>query len=115
MKYSNSFLYYNVIILKQNIMNTINPFKVINKFFYFSFNYNVVYHEWKTGWGDSHSGYIPEFLTKVQWGCNEGHMIEKWLSISSNQYGQMFEFYAGLDERNREAIVNWIMENYHGA
>ena len=94
--------------------NKITPFDAVNKFFYFSMNYPVIYHNWKTGWGEEREGYIPEFLAKVNWGCNEGYIIEKWLSGESDRYGFLFEFYAKLDNVNREALVNWIMENYHG-
>ena len=96
-------------------MNNITPFNAVNKFFYFAMNFPVIYHKWHTGWGEEREGYIPEFLTKVKWNCNEGHIIEKWLSLTADRYGQMFEFYAELDSNNRVALVDWIMENYHGA
>lgn len=96
-------------------MNNITPFNAVNKFFYFAMNRPIVYHKWKTSWGEELEGYMPEFLTKVNWNCNEGHIIEKWLNLNSDPYGQMFKFYADIDSENRESLVNWIMENYHGA
>ena len=90
-------------------------FESINRFFYFSMNYAVNHYDWADIWGDKHSGYLPDFIMKVDWSCSRTHMINKWRSVEDNfnAYSRMNAFYADIDNDNRQRLVDWIMENYH--
>lgn len=78
----------------------------INKWMYFGWNYSNM--EYK-------GMFIPQFLVETKWTCNREHMIEKWKnatrSDSPNEY--LTKFYAELDMGNRQALIEWVMENYN--
>lgn len=87
----------------------------INKFMYYSWNYPLVYHEWKTDGDIIRKETVPEFLVQVRWHCNFEHMLSKWReSIKSDNPMTYFpEFYSRLDLWNRKLFLEWIMENYN--
>ena len=91
------------------------PFAVVNRFFFFSMNYKVGFYNWEDMWGEMHEDFLPMFIMEVDWGCSRQHMIEKWKYYGENEdsYGRINRFYAELDNENREAFVNWMMNNYH--
>lgn len=88
--------------------------QAIQKFFYFSMNYQSRWYNWETIFGEKRTDYLPDFIMSVNWGCNRPHMIGKWMSIEdSDSYGRMNRFYAELDNRNRKALLEWVMANYN--
>lgn len=49
----------------------------INKFMFFSWNYEVVQHQWKTVHGDNRKEYVPRFLAEVNYYLpQQGDVIE---------------------------------------
>ena len=58
--------------------------------------------------------HIPEFLVGAKWTCNLQHMIDKWNDAcrSQNTDSYLVKFYANLDNNNRIALLEWILENY---
>ena len=87
----------------------------INKFIYFSWNYDLVYHTWNAGSGTTKEETVPEFLAKIKWTCNFDHMYSKWklaiMNDNPNEY--LIKFYAELDNENRKLLLEWVMENYN--
>lgn len=91
--------------------------KAINKFFYFSLNYEsgqiYILH------GDIRQ--VPKFITRIKWGCPTDHMVEKWCALAEqlksgdiDSFGVINRFYAGLDNDCRVKFLNWILDNYKG-
>lgn len=54
----------------------------------------------------------PRMIVEGKWTCNVEHMIDKWHEACrcADTYWFMY-FYCQLDNANKEAMVNWIMEN----
>ncbi len=90
--------------------------KAINKWVFFGWNYSCIQHEWKAGNGEQRNGTVPQFLVEVKWTCNFDHMYQKWrIAVhDANPNSYLVKFYAELDDRNRELLLEWIMENYNG-
>lgn len=90
--------------------------KAINKWVFFGWNYQCIQHEWVAANGDRRTGAVPQFLAEVRWTCNFDHMYQKWCTAindtDTNSY--LVKFYAELDDRNRELLLEWIMEHYNG-
>lgn len=88
----------------------------INKWFYFAMNYETISHEWESISGERRVEYLPRFLKEAKWTCNLDHMLAKWnmATQSKNPYAYLMNFYAELDEANRKALLEWVMENYNG-
>lgn len=88
----------------------------INKFIFFSWNYDVVQHHWKTIHGDNRKEYVPRFLAEVKWNCNFDHIYGKWrlATASENPHEYMMKFYAEMGNENRVLMLEWIVENYNG-
>lgn len=94
----------------------------VNKFFYFSMNYEMDYITYET-FGGEKTELLPSFLN-ANWHCNRAHMIEKWKSICierydknrvpiySDSYGRIWRFYSELDGDNRMALLEWVNENF---
>ena len=96
--------------------NMIMAMEAINKFMYYSWNYNVIYHTWINCRGEKVTKVIPEFIAKVKWSCGIDHILEKWYVFTSktndaNAY--MPRFYAELDDKNRQLLLEWVMTNYN--
>lgn len=83
---------------------------------FFGWNYQCIQHEWVAANGDRRTGAVPQFLAEVRWTCNFDHMYQKWCTAindtDTNSY--LVKFYAELDDRNRELLLEWIMEHYNG-
>jgi hypothetical protein len=92
-----------------------DAFSFINSFFYFSMNYNINHYDWTDMWGEQHSDYLPDFVMGADWGCSREHMIKKWKQAEQEETvnGRMNYFYSKLDNKNRRALIDWMMENYH--
>lgn len=90
-------------------------FDFINRFFYFSLNYKIEFYKWTDLWGNEHEDYLPVFIMETPWGCSTEHMIGKWKEAESAEglNGRMNYFYSKLDNGNRTALIDWMMENYH--
>lgn len=58
--------------------------------------------------------YVPRFLAEVKWTCNLQHMVDKWklACLSQNESAYLMTFYANLDNDNRRALLEWVLENY---
>lgn len=85
----------------------------VNRFIFHAWNYKLDRDHILTAEGEH---CVPEFISKVPWSCNIDHLYIKWLHVY-NKYGSssaMFAFYAELDSENRRALIEWVMENYHG-
>ncbi len=90
--------------------------EAINKWFYFSMNYETVLHNWKDVRGEPRSENIPGFLAEAKWTCNLDHMLSKWKAAtkSRNPSAYLTDFYGELDIPNRIALIEWLMTNYNG-
>lgn len=85
--------------------------KSVDKFFYYSLNYE--YDTVKIDvWGETQEMLLPKFFN-ADFTCNKRYLAKKWHSIEqTDSYGRLNRFYAGLDYKNREILLNWIDENY---
>lgn len=90
--------------------------KAINKWVFFGWNYSCVYHEWISVNGEKKCEAVPQFLAEVKWTCNFDHMLSKWeiATHDANANSYLVKFYAELDDRNRELLLEWIMVHYDG-
>lgn len=88
----------------------------ITKFFYFSLNYAVDFFKWNDIWGNEHEDFLPTFIMGANWGCNKDHIISLWKDAENetDYYGHMNCFFGKLDDGNRKALIDWMMENYNG-
>ena len=87
----------------------------VNKWLYFGWNFNSVLHTWNNGAGEQTRA-LPQFLVETKWNCNLNHMIGKWNSAiqCGNPDAYLTRFYAELDTENRQALIEWVMNNYNG-
>lgn len=92
----------------------IDAMKGINKFMYFSWNYESVYHDTITVDGERISRYIPRMVEEVNWSCNREHIINKWFECTdmNNPHAYMSKFYSELGGENRIKVMEWILNNY---
>ena len=90
--------------------------KAINKWVFFGWNYSCVHHEWISVNGEKKCEAVPQFLAEVKWTCNFDHMLSKWkiATHDANANSYLVKFYAELDDRNRELLLEWVMEHYDG-
>ena len=85
----------------------------INKWVYFSLNYDVVPYTYPD---DKDSIiYVPEFMVEVKWTCPISHMIGKWkyATRTEDAHTYLIRFYTELDSTNRTLLMEWIMNNYN--
>lgn len=89
--------------------------EAINKWVYFSLNYNVVSYTYNQSSGESTTVYVPEFLVAINWTCPISHMIGKWkyASRSEDAHSYLTRFYTELDSQNSELLMEWVMNNYN--
>ncbi len=87
----------------------------INKWLFFGWNYECIWHEWKSIHGTSKAQYVPRFLAEAKWTCNFDHMLEKWRNAycRSNGDSHLVAFYADIDNANRKILLEWVMNNYN--
>lgn len=87
----------------------------INKWVYFSLNYNVVPYYYKLFNGEDITIYVPEFIIKVKWTCPISHMIGKWENAARTEdaHTYLIRFYTELDFTNRILLMEWMMSNYN--
>lgn len=90
--------------------------EAINKFLFFSWNYPSDYHTWDTFGGGTTTKLVPVFLIRAEWTCPFPHMYGKWLHAINcdDAHAYLPRFYAELDTTNRQALLDWIMNNYNG-
>lgn len=83
----------------------------INKFMYYSWNYELtpvtLYH--------GKTVYVPTFIKEVKWNCNLDHIVSKWMDCITNDVPHSYfsKFYAEMGVDNRKAMIEWIMNNYN--
>lgn len=85
----------------------------IEKWFYFSLNYEMKYYEWTNIFGKERAAYLPKFLMEINWNCGCDHLIDKWFKIvnDSDSYGTINRFYAELDSKNRALLEEYVLNN----
>lgn len=85
----------------------------IEKWFYFSLNYEMKYYEWTDIFGKGRAAYLPKFLMEINWNCGRDHLIDKWFKIAdkSDSYGTINRFYAELGDKNRELLEEYVLNN----
>ena len=91
--------------------NLKNAMLGINEFVWMAINYDTVRYKFK--FSDMES-YVPRFIVETPWTCNADHMASKWLGIAERDgrgYGRLIEFYLDLDNGNKLALMEWIMNN----
>lgn len=89
--------------------------EAVNRWIFHGWNYEmttVEIHDNSTG--AIKKIHIPEFLKGAKWTCNLQHMIDKWNDAcrSKNTDAYLVKFYANLDNDNRIALLEWVLENY---
>lgn len=90
--------------------------EAINKFMFFSWNYDHENHEWEQPNGELKDGLVPTFLKQIKWTCHFNHMYEKWLAVvtgNNNPYSYLSKFYSHLDTDNRKLLLEWVLTNYN--
>ena len=90
--------------------------EAINKWFYFSMNYDMILHSWESVQGFHRCEVVPKFLVEAKWTCNFDHILSKWntATVSSSPSAYLTNFYAELDSPNCIALIEWLMTNYNG-
>lgn len=91
--------------------NLKNAMTAINEFIWMAINYDSVYYKFKFSEKES---YVPQFIVETPWKCNTDHIANKWLGIAERDgrgYGRLIEFYLDLDNGNKLALMEWIMNN----
>ena len=88
----------------------------INKWLFFGWNYRTVHHKWRSIWNEQKSENVPAFLVEAKWTCNFDHMLDKWKAAtrSGNSHSYLVRFYGELDDKNRIALLDWVLRNYTG-
>lgn len=82
----------------------------INEFVWMAINYDSVPHTFS----DGRQTYVAKFIEEVDWTCNTDHMASKWIGICEDDapgYGRLIKFYLQLDNANKLALLEWIMNN----
>lgn len=86
----------------------------INKFIFFSWNYESVEHSWEEN-GVKRAAIVPRFLADIKWSVNFSHIYSKWnVAISChNPDAYLPSFYKELDTENRRYLLEYVISNYH--
>ena len=80
----------------------------INEMFYYINNAEMVKAD-----GYMTSGWVPSVIDKCDWPCGHDHAVDSWNSIDDMPIVNKFiVFYGNLDNENRKAMLNWILDNY---
>lgn len=98
-----------------------NEILAIDKFICEALNFETVYRSFdlkglhfNPETGESIDGcYCPRFLAEVKWTCGFDHMYGKWRAAVSggNSFAFFIKFYVELDTANKEAMLQWILDN----
>lgn len=89
--------------------------EAVNRWLFHGWNYEMTTVEIPdNSTGSTKTIHIPEFLAGTKWTCNLQHMIEKWNNACRGQRADAYlvRFYADLDNGNRIALLEWVLENY---
>ncbi len=89
--------------------------EAVNRWIFHGWNYEMTTITIPDGSNNStKSVIIPEFLANAKWTCNLPHMISKWREAcrSNNTDAYLMTFYANLDNDNRLALLEWVLQNY---
>ena len=86
----------------------------VNKWLYYGWNYPSVPYTYNNGAEDK-TRHLPQFIVEVKWTCNMARMVGKWDKAieCSNPNAYLTNFYAELDTRNRQLLIEWVMQNYN--
>lgn len=90
----------------------------VNKFMFYSWNFNSVCVEYDNGWGKHIQRVLPEFIwaLREQWPCNFDHIVDKWDGVckdSDTPYDLLPLFYARMGSESRRIMLTWILQNYN--
>ena len=99
-----------------NISDTESAIKGMNKMFFYAMNLKYIETTYSYPWSEQkYTEWLPEFISKIDWGCDMSHIIGIWKELSSEygSYGEMFAFYEHLDNNNRRKLLQFIVEKYH--
>ena len=83
----------------------------INEFIWMAINYDTVIYKYKFS---DLERYVPRFVAETPWTCDTDHMASKWYGIASEDaygYGRLIKFYLELDNSNKLALLEWIINN----
>lgn len=83
----------------------------INEFIWMAINYDSVLYKFRF---TDRETYIPRFVAETPWTCDTDHLANKWLGIAEDMpdgYGRLVKFYLQLDNSNKIALLEWIMNN----
>lgn len=85
----------------------------INKWIYFSLNYDVVPYTNKNN--NNEIVYVPEFIPAIKWMCPICHMVNKWqlATQSKDPHTYLIKFYTELDIQNRRLLLEWVLNYYN--
>lgn len=89
--------------------------EAVNRWLFHAWNYEQVDVEIPNYFnGGVTTTHIPRFLAEAKWTCNLAHMIDKWNEAcrSRNTDAYLMNFYANLDNENRQILLKWVLENY---
>lgn len=82
------------------------PTEVFTKIFKYINNFDSILVDGK--------GMVPVVLCNAKFSCDNSHIIDKYLGYHGTSEERILELYAHLTDENREAFINWIMDNYNG-
>ena len=94
--------------------NTKIAMQAINKWFYYSMNYNVVPVAIETVMGEEIMRYLPDCFNAFPKSIR-GHLAGEWNSLYENygSHGVMMALYAKLSSNYRKDLMAWVLENYN--
>lgn len=56
------------------------------------------------------------WMDRVGWHCSADHMRNKFrqAQATAGTFGAMFYFFSELDDRNQQALIDFVNENFEG-
>lgn len=94
-----------------------NTITNIDKFIAYALNYPMEFFTITNNSGVSSEVYLPSVFRafeKSVFNSTLNHLVSKWnyVCMETDAYGRMIKFYTYLDNKNKERMLNYIVENY---
>ena len=89
----------------------------MNKMFFYAMNMPFIQTTYSMPWDDkkTKTEWLPNFIEGVDWTCNKAHIVGLWKDASEQggYFGKFMAFYSYLDNKNRKALLDYIIETYN--
>lgn len=87
----------------------------INKFIFYSLNYQTIVFKVKDDNDKDENRYLPDFFTAFYGESIFNHLADKWVDSSNKTdgYGRVIRFYTELSSELRKKMLDYIINNYN--